>query len=185
MTPSQNESIVSINVDEQATKTAGTRDQLSVVISSKRDKTGQVDASNLNLQSDFGSMQISISENTVPVKQIEFSINGKPVSELKSIVARADKLDVVSSMDKVEIRIPPSQNRAASEQTQNLARTASSPVPVLNLQIAAKFNEPRIQQPTDTGVRTTTTPTNEAYSSSYSSQNQNPLYAKTAVQRDE
>lgn len=155
MTPSQNESVVSINVDEQATKTAGTRDQLSVVISSKRNETGKVDAN--NLKSDFGSMQISISESTVPVKQIEFSINGKPVSELKSIVARADKLDVVSSMDKVEIRIPPSQIKAASQQTQNLAATSSRPVPVLNLQIAAKFNEPRIQKPTDTGVRTSPT----------------------------
>lgn len=156
MTPSQNESVVSINVDEQTAKTAGTKDQLSVVISSNRHKAGKVD-SNLNLRQDFGSMQISISENTVPVKQIEFSINGKPVSELKSIVARADKLDVVGSMDKLEIRIPSSKEKV-SEHPATLTKTTGS-TPVLNLQIAAKFNEPRAQQPnTEVKPETNTTP---------------------------
>ncbi|XP_076387632.1 uncharacterized protein LOC143264434 isoform X2 [Megachile rotundata] len=149
MTPSQNESVVSINVDEHAARSAGTsiKEQLSVVISSNKNNP-KVEASNTN----FDSMQISISENTVPVKQIEFSINGKPVSELKSIVARADKLDVVTSMDKVEIRIP--QKEGTAKQS-NTFRATSNPSQVLNLQIAAKFNEPRAK-PKDTGIKTST-----------------------------
>lgn len=154
MTPSQNESVVSINVDETATKTAGSnKEQLSVVISSKRNRTDKIETSNTNVRADFGSMQISISESTIPVKQIEFSINGKPVSELKSIVARADKLDVVSSVDKVEIRIPSKDRNVAAEHSRNIA-TSTSSKPVLNLQIAAKFNEPRFQQPRNAEMKT-------------------------------
>lgn len=154
MTPSQNESVVSINVDEQAAKTVGSsaKEQLSVVILSKKNTAGKMEMSNTSQQNtDFGSMQISISENTIPVKQIEFSINGKPVSELKSIVARADKLDVFSSMDKVEIRIP-SKDRATvlKEQSRTIAATSK---PVLNLQIAAKFNDPRVQQPRGADIK--------------------------------
>lgn len=154
MTPSQNESVVSINVDETATKTAGgNKEQLSVVISSKRNRTDKIETSNTNVRADFGSMQISISESTIPVKQIEFSINGKPVSELKSIVARADKLDVVSSVDKVEIRIPSKGQNMAAEHSRNIT-TSTSSKPVLNLQIAAKFNEPRFQQPRNAEMKT-------------------------------
>ncbi|XP_043584170.1 titin-like [Bombus pyrosoma] len=154
MTPSQNESVVSINVDETATKTAGSnKEQLSVVISSKRNRTDKIETSNANVRTDFGSMQISISESTIPVKQIEFSINGKPVSELKSIVARADKLDVVSSVDKVEIRIPSKDRNVAAEHPRNIT-TSTSSKPVLNLQIAAKFNEPRFQQPRNAEMKT-------------------------------
>lgn len=154
MTPSQNESVVSINVDETATKTAGSnKEQLSVVISSKRNRTDKIEMSNMNVRPDFGSMQISISESTIPVKQIEFSINGKPVSELKSIVARADKLDVVSSVDKVEIRIPSKGQSMAAEHSRNITASTSSK-PVLNLQIAAKFNEPRFQQPRNAEMKT-------------------------------
>lgn len=154
MTPSQNESVVSINVDEQAAKTVGSsaKEQLSVVILSKKNTAGKMEMSNASQQStDFGSMQISISEDTIPVKQIEFSINGKPVSELKSIVARADKLDVFSSMDKVEIRIP-SKDRANVLKDQSRTITAASK-PVLNLQIAAKFNDPRVQQPRGADIK--------------------------------
>ncbi|KOC62100.1 hypothetical protein WH47_05192, partial [Habropoda laboriosa] len=150
MTPSQNESVVSINVDELEAKTAGAKEQLSVIISSKRDKAGKVDTA--NARSDFASMHISISENTIPVKQIEFSINGKPVSELKSIVARADKLDVLGSMDKVEIRIP-SKDSASKQQTKTVGSSTTSPV--LNLQIAAKFNEPQYQQPRNANLKDT------------------------------
>ncbi|KOX72626.1 hypothetical protein WN51_01839 [Melipona quadrifasciata] len=152
MTPSQNESVVSINVDEEAARTAGgSKEQLSVVVSSKRDATVRGEP-----RADFSSMQISISETTIPVKQIEFSINGKPVSELKSIVARADRLDVLSSMDKVEIRIP-SRKRTAEQSTNVVATSSSSSSsskPVLNLQIAAKFNESRFQQPRDAEMKT-------------------------------
>nr|XP_034195879.1 claspin-like isoform X2 [Osmia lignaria] len=164
MTPSQNESVVSINVDELA-KTAGTsaKEQLSVVISNNAKR----DTSASNVRSNFDSMQISISENTVPVKQLEFSINGKPVSELKSIVARANKLDVFSSMDKVEIRIPQTENTFSKQQT-NTMRTGTNPSQVLNLQIAAKFNEPRSQQPKDTGIKTSTTATPSSVPSSSS-----------------
>ncbi|CAL7944731.1 unnamed protein product [Xylocopa violacea] len=156
MTPSQNESVVSINVDEAVVKTGGAanQEQLSVVISSKKNETSQASAGNPSANTDFGSMQISISENTIPVKQIEFSINGKPVSELKSILARSDKLDVVSSMDKVEIRIPSRNNSASKEQSKNTASARSSSKPVLNLQIAAKFNEPRYQQPRGAEMKT-------------------------------
>ncbi|CAK9810245.1 hypothetical protein ANTQUA_LOCUS6364 [Anthophora quadrimaculata] len=154
MTPSQNESVVSINVDELATKTAGAKEQLLVTISSKKDAAANVNATNTAARSDFASMQISISENTIPVKQIEFSINGKPVSELKSIVARADKLDVLGSMDKVEIRIPSKDSAAASTQPVK-AVGSSAASPVLNLQIAAKFNEPRYQQPRNADLKET------------------------------
>ncbi|KZC03932.1 hypothetical protein WN55_00112 [Dufourea novaeangliae] len=158
MTPSHNESVVAINVDEVTTRTTGAaKDRLSVVISSRKNNVGNMDRANQDARSDFGSMQISISEDTVPVKQIEFSINGKPVSELKSIVARADKLDVVSSMDQVEIRIP-SRDRVANQQTQNVARVMSHPSAVLNLHINAKFNEPRIQRPRDTGLKPESNP---------------------------
>ncbi|KAK9303090.1 hypothetical protein QLX08_005063 [Tetragonisca angustula] len=148
MTPSQNESVVSVNMDEEAARaTGGNKEQLSVVVSSKRDANGRAEP-----RPDFSSMQISISETTIPVKQIEFSINGKPVSELKSIVARADRLDVLSSMDKVEIRIPASKNRTVEQSTNVVASSSSKPV--LKLQIAAKFNEPRFQQPRDAEMKT-------------------------------
>ncbi|CAK9825296.1 hypothetical protein ANTRET_LOCUS3336 [Anthophora retusa] len=154
MTPSQNESVVSINVDELASKTAGAKEQLLVTISSKKDAASNVSATNAAARSDFASMHISISENTIPVKQIEFSINGKPVSELKSIVARADKLDVLGSMDKVEIRIPSKDSGAVSSQPVK-AVGSSAASPVLNLQIAAKFNEPRYQQPRNADLKET------------------------------
>ncbi|CAK9805160.1 hypothetical protein ANTPLA_LOCUS4351 [Anthophora plagiata] len=154
MTPSQNESVVSINVDELATKTSGAKEQLLVTISSKKDAAGSANAANAAARSDFASMQISISENTIPVKQIEFSINGKPVSELKSIVARADKLDVLGSMDKVEIRIPSRDSGAVSNQPVK-AVGSSAASPVLNLQIAAKFNEPQYQQPRNADLKET------------------------------
>lgn len=163
MTPSQNESVVSINVDEQAAKTVGSsaKEQLSVVIFSKKNTTGKMEMNSPSHNTDFGSMQISISENTIPVKQIEFSINGKPVSELKSIVARADKLDVFSSMDKVEIRIP-SKDRATILKEQSRTSITASSKPVLNLQIAAKFNEPRVQQPRGADIKDTPSPASPA-----------------------
>lgn len=163
MTPSQNESVVSINVDEQAAKTVGSsaKEQLSVTIFSKKNTTGKMEMNRSSHNTDFGSMQISISENTIPVKQIEFSINGKPVSELKSIVARADKLDVFSSMDKVEIRIP-SKDRATMLKEQSKTSITASSKPVLNLQIAAKFNEPRVQQPRGADIKDTPSPVSPA-----------------------
>ncbi|XP_076287990.1 uncharacterized protein LOC143212759 [Lasioglossum baleicum] len=159
MTPSHNESVVAINVDELSARTTGAKDHLSVVISSRKNASNPA---NTDAQSDFGSMQISISEDTVPVKQIEFSINGKPVSELKSIVARADKLDVLSSMDKVEIRIPTKDNHARTTnqytQHQQVARAPVNPSAILNLHINAKFNAPHVQQPKDVGVKPQSTP---------------------------
>ncbi|XP_078052567.1 uncharacterized protein LOC144478495 [Augochlora pura] len=154
MTPSQNESVVAINVDELAQNAQAGQDRLSVVISSKKNGV----ATDRATRPDFGSMQISISEDTIPVKQIEFSINGKPVSELKSIVARTDKLDVVGSMDKVEIRIPPKDNNARMRNQQQATKSAAHPSAVLNLHINAKFNEPRVQQPKSTGVKRDPTP---------------------------
>nr|XP_033329685.1 uncharacterized protein LOC117222213 isoform X1 [Megalopta genalis] len=157
MTPSQNESVVAINVDELSRNFQAGQDRLSVVISSKKNANAP-DRANAETRPDFGSMQISISEDTVPVKQIEFSINGKPVSELKSIVARTDKLDVLGSMDKVEIRIPSKDNNnARTTNQQYVARPAAHPA-VLNLHINAKFNDPRVQQPKSTGAKRETSP---------------------------
>ncbi|XP_020278884.1 uncharacterized protein LOC109852275 [Pseudomyrmex gracilis] len=159
MVPSEKESLVSINVDsvsglsdslDSATK------QLSVVVQSDQQRDSQsaenqrthkptLQQQSVKSASQRGPMRISISENSAPIKQIEFSINGKPVSELKSITARTEKLDVVSSMDKIEIRIPFAKDDGASapsnirEESVFAKETDLSGGQILNVQISANF----------------------------------------------
>lgn len=162
MVPSEKESLVFINVDSSS----GLSDpldpankQLSVVVQSDQQRDPQstenqwTHTPTLQQQSiksasqrnDFGPMRISISENSAPIKQIEFSINGKPVSELKSITARTEKLDVVSSMDKIEIRIPFAKDDGANapsnvrEESVFAKETDLSDGQILNVQISANF----------------------------------------------
>jgi len=103
-------------------------------------------------------MHISISEDSAPVKQIEFSINGKPVSELKSITARTERLDVVSSVDKIEIRIP-----FAKDDSNALNKTRKSEVSkginsntgqILNVQISANFQDESTRDTTEKPAKT-------------------------------
>ncbi|CAL1684119.1 unnamed protein product [Lasius platythorax] len=162
MVPSEKESVVSINVDSVSTGLLDPLNpaskQLSVVVQSdessrKEDPLSTENSWNVSTlrrgaksapeRSDFGPMRISISEDSAPVKQIEFSINGKPVSELKSIIARTERLDVVSSMDKIEIRIPFAKDDANApskiEETDLSKGTDSSTGQILNVQISANF----------------------------------------------
>ncbi|XP_072743854.1 uncharacterized protein [Anoplolepis gracilipes] len=159
MVPSEKESVVSINVDSVST---GLQDslnpaskQLSVVVQSDRKEdlqstenqwnvsTLRRDAKSAPQRNGFGPMRISISEDSAPIKQIEFSINGKPVSELKSITARTERLDVVSSIDKIEIRIPFAKDDANASskirETELSRETDSSTGQILNVQISANF----------------------------------------------
>lgn len=159
MVPSEKESVVSINVDQPS---LGSLDplnskHLSVVVQSDRKEELQINkqwnapalrstAKSAWQHGDFGPMRISISEDSAPVKQIEFSINGKPVSELKSITARAERLDVVSSADKIEIRVPyAGDDASASDKTRegdHLSKgTTSSTGQILNVQISANFQD--------------------------------------------
>lgn len=160
MVPSERESVVSIDVDQSPVGSLGlsTPKHLSVVVQSDRKEDPrlpdnqwsspalQSTAPKSALQrSDFGPMRISISEDSAPVKQIEFSINGKPVSELKSITARAERLDVVSSADKIEIRIPFAGDDTSAKPEDkvregDLSRGTNSNVgQILNVQISANF----------------------------------------------
>lgn len=159
MVPSEKESVVSINVDSVS---PGLLDplnpaskQLSVVVQSDRKEDPQSTENQGNISTlrrgvksapqrgDFGPMRISISEDSAPIKQIEFSINGKPVSELKSIIARTERLDVVSSMDKIEIRIPfvkdDVNSPSKTEETDLSKGTDASTSQILNVQISANF----------------------------------------------
>lgn len=161
MVPSEKESIVSIDVDSSS---AGGRPsdplnpaakQISVVVRSDQKRYLQLtddqrnDATTRSTEStlqhnDFRPMRISISEDSAPVKQIEFSINGKPVSKLKSVTARTERLDVVSSMDKIEIRIPYDKSDAQASEIRegDLARSADSAAgQILNVQISANFQD--------------------------------------------
>lgn len=162
MVPSEKESVVSIDVDSASIGLSQdpvnpASKQLSVVVQSDRKKDSQpsgAQSNNPTLSSDtksasqrneFGPMRISISEDSAPVKQIEFSINGKPVSELKSITARTERLDVVSSMDKIEIRIPFAKDDASRKNRGGdvSKQTVSSSGQILNVHIAANFqNDP-------------------------------------------
>ncbi|KAL6447706.1 hypothetical protein ACFW04_000104 [Cataglyphis niger] len=157
MVPSEKESVVSINVDSVSTGLDSlnpTSKQLSVVVQSDRKDNPQLTENQWNIstkrgvksaqqRNDFGPMHISISEDSAPIKQIEFSINGKPVSELKSITARTERLDVVSSMDKIEIRIPFAKDDANAPskigETDLSKDTNSSAGQILNVQISANF----------------------------------------------
>lgn len=164
MVPSERESVVSIDVDSVATAPLdppnSAAKQISIVVRSdeKRDPQSRAEsqwsaplrpprstAASTSRRNDvFGPMRISISEDSAPVKQIEFSINGKPVSELRSVTARAERLDVVSSMDQIEIRIP------YDKDGYDLTRTAeyTSTEQILNVQISANFqNAPTRESP--------------------------------------
>lgn len=158
MVPSEKESVVSINVDSVSTGLLDSLNpaskQLSVVVQTDRKEDPQLTENQWNVstrrgaksapqRNDFGPMRFSISEDSAPVKQIEFSINGKPVSELKSITARTERLDVVSSMDKIEIRIPFAKDEANVPskigETDLSKETDSSTGQILNVQISANF----------------------------------------------
>ncbi|XP_018340983.1 PREDICTED: protein PFF0380w-like isoform X1 [Trachymyrmex septentrionalis] len=160
MVPSEKESVVSINVDQDSFGSLdplnSTSKHLSVVVQSDQKEDVKLMDNQWNTStrrhinksalqnSAFGPMHISISEDSAPVKQIEFSINGKPVSELKSITARTEKLDVVSSADKIEIRIP-----FVKDDSNVLDKTRESDLPkgikpkgqILNVQISANFQD--------------------------------------------
>lgn len=162
MVPSAKESVVSINVDSARLSNL-TSEELSVVVRSNQKasdpqpagedfrwnaatiRQGGASSSASRRVGDFGPMRISISEESAPIKQIEFSINGKPVSELKSIVARTERLDVVTSSDKIEIRLPFAKDDARGFRAVDDARgkTDIGVEQVLNVQISASFqNEP-------------------------------------------
>ncbi|KYQ51231.1 hypothetical protein ALC60_09696 [Trachymyrmex zeteki] len=157
MVPSEKESVVSINVDQASLDPLNsTSKHLSVIVQSDQKEDVQLMDNQWNaptlrrtnknaLQSSaFGPMHISISEDSAPVKQIEFSINGKPVSELKSITARTEKLDVVTSSDKIEIRIPFVKNDSnVLDKTRegDLSKGIKPKGQILNVQISANFQD--------------------------------------------
>jgi len=160
MVPSEKESVVSINVDQDSFGSVDPLNSiskhLSVVVQSDQKEDVKLIDNQLNaptlqrtnksaLQSSaFGPMHISISEDSAPVKQIEFSINGKPVSELKSITARTEKLDVVSSADKIEIRIPfvkDDSNVLRKTREDDLSKGIKPKGQILNVQISANFQD--------------------------------------------
>lgn len=159
MVPSERESVVSIDVDRAPVGLLdppnSTPKHLSVVVQSDRKEDPRVaddqwNAPALRRTAKSASqrpMRISISEDSAPVKQIEFSINGKPVSELKSITARAERLDVVSSVDKIEIRIPFAGDDTGGKPEDraregDLSKGTNSNVgQILNVQISANFQD--------------------------------------------
>lgn len=160
MVPSAKESVVSINVDSVSARLSNalnlTSEELSVVVRSNQKPTEapwnaatiRQSANSASRHGDFGPMRISISEDSAPIKQIEFSINGKPVSELKSIVARTERLDVVTSSDKIEIRVPFAKDDVSTTSRSSRAvdeprKRSDSMEQILNVQISANFqNEP-------------------------------------------
>ncbi|KAL0104327.1 hypothetical protein PUN28_017213 [Cardiocondyla obscurior] len=170
MVPSEKESVVSINVNENEPldSPSSISKHLSVVVQSDRKQEQLSDAQqsasafgravkSAPPRNDFGPMHISISENSAPVKQIEFSINGKPVSELRSITARTERLDVVSSADKVEIRVPFAKGNANANKTRELSKGVVPNVgQILNVQISASFrNESTRSSSVETSAKAT------------------------------
>lgn len=173
MVPSAKESVVSINVDSVSARLSSplklASEELSVVVRSNQKAAASAPRSSetpwnapttrqsannsaLRHRGDFGPMRISISEDSAPIKQIEFSINGKPVSELKSIVARTERLDVVTSPDKIEIRVPFAKDDAASRsraEDELRQRSDSSVQQILNVQISANFQNESTKGSTD------------------------------------
>ncbi|XP_011692109.1 PREDICTED: uncharacterized protein LOC105452574 isoform X2 [Wasmannia auropunctata] len=158
MVPSERESVVSINVDQASfgllDPPNSAAKHLSVVVQSDRKEDLHLTDNQWNARAPqrtksalqpggFGPMRISISEDTAPIKQIEFSINGKPVSELKSITARTERLDVVSSVDKIEIRIPFAKDDSnESDKTGDLSKGINASLgQILNVQISANFQD--------------------------------------------
>ncbi|XP_018360419.1 PREDICTED: uncharacterized protein LOC108759468 isoform X1 [Trachymyrmex cornetzi] len=160
MVPSEKESVVSINVNQDSFGSLdplnSTSKHLSVVVQSDQKEDVKLMDNQWNAptlrrtnksasqSSAFGPMYISISEDSAPVKQIEFSINGKPVSELKSITARTEKLDVVSSADKIEIRIPfvkDDLNVLDKTREGDLSKGIKPKGQILNVQISANFQD--------------------------------------------
>ncbi|KAG7203471.1 hypothetical protein KM043_013533 [Ampulex compressa] len=164
MAPSNKESIVSVNVDNVSRRALDLRNpdakELSVIVHSKRNENSRTnvdhesglssksqEAAKFSKQeiSGHGSLRVSISEDFVPVKRLEFSINGEPVSEVRSITARTEKLEVVSSLDKFEVRVPFTRAQASNQRAKNLTNLASNADSVLNIQISAKFQQSRAE----------------------------------------
>lgn len=125
--PTEKESEFYINVDTLNHPNTKPK-ELSVIIASRDSKALKV--SNVNYDpSKFytrsgmdppGSMQIYLDENdSSSIKNIELRINGRPVSEIKTITARAEKLSVLSSKDKIEIRLPLFKEAGKSETEDN------------------------------------------------------------------
>ncbi|KAI4500119.1 hypothetical protein M0802_004536 [Mischocyttarus mexicanus] len=149
MMPSGKESVVSVNV-ESIGRTTEPRNlnskELSVVVVSNNNQTSS-NALPTNLrsenQSKFGTMCISISEDSLPVKELELFVNGKPISDVRSIKARTETLNVLTSMDKVEIRVPYSQDNpnTLNQSPKSFVKNLSNPESVLKLRIATAFDE--------------------------------------------
>ncbi|KAK2587050.1 hypothetical protein KPH14_011004 [Odynerus spinipes] len=159
MAPSGNESIVSVNVADIA-KAMESRNhdskELSVIVSSKHREAAKVKPENVSNvfpdNANFGSMRISISEGSLPVKELELSINGKPISDVRSIKARTETLNVMTSRDKVEIRVPYFQDNPSnvSSNTKSFAKNVQNTESVLKLRIATAFDGTSPSMTTDT-----------------------------------
>ncbi|KAF7418540.1 hypothetical protein HZH68_001193 [Vespula germanica] len=148
MVPSGNESVVSVNL-EGITKVMESKNpnskELSIVVSNNKKLLSKALPKNVKgeHQSNSCSMHISISEGSLPVKELELSLNGKPISDVRSIKARSETLNVLTSLDKVEIRVPYAKDNlnTLNQNTKNIVKNVENSESVLKLRIATAFDD--------------------------------------------
>jgi len=97
------------------------------------------------IRDDLGPVRISITEDTAPVKQVEFLINNKIISDLERITARTERLDMISlaDHDAVEIRVPFDREDMLNRSLyrRDVARADLDSGKVLNVRINANFRD--------------------------------------------
>lgn len=147
MVPSGTESVVSVNLEGIAkaieSKNPNSK-ELSIVVSNNKKTLSKALPKNVKGDNNPNScsMHISISEGSLPVKELELSINGKPISDVRTIKARSETLNVLTSMDKVEIRVPYAKDNlnALNQSPKNIAKNVENSESVLKLRIATAFD---------------------------------------------
>jgi len=97
------------------------------------------------IKDDLRPVRISITEDTAPVKQVEFLINNKIISDLERITARTERLDMISlaDHDTVEIRVPFDRNDMLNRSLyrKDIAKADLDSGKVLNVRINANFRD--------------------------------------------
>lgn len=147
MVPSGSESVVSVNLEGIAkameSKNPNSK-ELSIVVSNNKKTLSKALPKDVKGEDhpNSCSMHISISERSLPVKELELSINGKPISDVRTIKARSETLNVLTSMDKVEIRVPYAKDNinALNQSPKNIAKNVENSESVLKLRIATAFD---------------------------------------------
>ena len=102
---------------------------------------GSASQNDANQSSSINTSDSGNSDSSSPSNFIQFRINGKPSSEVKTITIQNDEIKVVSSADKIEIRIPIVTLVTEKENEDVYPQRVKKAASTLKLQISAKIEE--------------------------------------------